>query len=83
MKRHASNAFFMSIKSFAIFLRLWGQGVMVGITTAAVLLKGDYSDPQGVSVTLQGCKMRNAIHFAQDRMCMVKSHVLSEVILLR
>ena len=48
-----------------------------------VLPRGDSGFPYGAQVALQGCKMRNAVFFTQDRLCMVKSHILREVTLLR
>jgi len=55
----------------------------LGRTGVAVLPRGGIGGPQRVAVTLQGCKMRNAVLFTQDRLCMMKSHILREVTLLR
>jgi len=54
-----------------------------GRTGVAVLPRGDIGGPQGFSVTLQGCKVRNTVLFTQDRLCIVKSHIPPEVTLLR
>ena len=48
-----------------------------------VLPRGDSGVLEGAPVALQGCKMRNAVFFTQDHLCMVKSHILREVTLLR
>jgi hypothetical protein len=52
-------------------------------TDVAVLPSGDYGGSYGAPVTLEGCKMRNAVLFTQDRLCMMKSHILRAVALLR
>jgi hypothetical protein len=59
-----------------IYVKMGVKESWLGHTGVAALLRGDISGPQGAPVTLQGCKMRNALLFPQDHLCMVKSHIL-------
>jgi len=72
-----------------LLMRLWFSPSLIGFTGVkeswlgrtgvAVLPRGGIGSPQGVLVTLQGCKMQNAVLFTQDHRCMVESHILREV----
>jgi len=70
------------ITDIYIFTNCRGQGELVSCTGVAVIPRGDIGGPQAVLVTLQGCKMCNAVLFTQDHLCMVNSHIPCKVILL-
>jgi hypothetical protein len=54
----------------------------LGCTGVAVLPRGCIDRPYGAPATLQGCKMRNAVLFTRDCLCMARSHIPREVTLL-